>query len=437
MTRALPGLACALVLGAAAVTAAAAPTAIVGATILTARGDTVIEGGTLIFDSGRITAVGKGLAVPPGASVIDAKGRTLTPGIIAAASDLGISEVSGVRETDDGTARQSPFSAALDVSTAINPRSLHIAISRMAGVTRAAAIPDAGNSLFAGQGAVISLAASGNTVTRARAFQYMEMGENGARLAGGSRPAAWALLANMLAEAQRLAASPATFDRGQDTGSLSKRLDAEALVQVIDGRQALFVHADRASDISEVLKLKTRFPAMRPVLIGAREAWLVAADIARAGVPVITHSLFDLPDDFETLASTRNNIGHLQAAGVTVAIGALGGIGGTTPVNLPTYAGNAAAQALVPGGKGLTRGQALASITANPARILGLADTGTLEVGKRADLVLWDGDPLELTSAPVAVWIDGAAQPMTSRQTELAQRYKALGRTDLPLQYPR
>ncbi|MFZ4382493.1 MAG: amidohydrolase family protein, partial [Sandarakinorhabdus sp.] len=73
----------------------------------------------------------------------------------------------------------------------------------------------------------------------------------------------------------------------------------------------------------------------------------------------------------------------------------------------------------------------------NPARVLSLADTGTLEVGKRADVVLWDGDPLELTAAPTNVWIDGVAQPMTSRQTELAQRYKTLGRTDLPLQYPR
>jgi imidazolonepropionase-like amidohydrolase len=427
----------AMLLAGAAVPAAAAPTAIIGATILTARGETVIVGGTLVFDNGRIIAVGSQVPVPAGAAVIDGKGRILTPGIIAAASDLGIAEVTGVRETNDDSARQSAFSAALDLSTAVNPRSLHIAISRMAGVTRAAVLPDGGSSIFAGQGAVISLGVGGPTVVRARAMQYMEMGETGARIAGGSRPAAWAQLANMLAEAQRLAANPAGFDRGQDSGALAKRLDMEALAHVLDGRQALFIHADRASDISEVLKLKARYPAIRPVLLGAREAWLVAGDIARAGVPVITHSLYDLPDDFESLASTRNNIGHLQAAGVIVAIGPLGGVGGTTPVNLPGYAGNAVAQASVPGGKGLTRGQALASITANPARILGLADTGTLEVGKRADLVLWDGDPLELTSIPVAVWIDGAAQPMTSRQTELANRYKALGRTDLPLQYPR
>jgi hypothetical protein len=178
--------------------------------------------------------------------------------------------------------------------------------------------------------------------------------------------------------------------------------------------------------------------ALVPLLLGLGllAAWLVAAQIARAGVPVITHSLYDLPDDFEGLAASRNNVGVLQAAGVTVVLGPLGGIGGTTPVYLPGYAGNAVAQGLIPGGKGLTRAQALASITANPARVLGLSDTGTLEVGKRADVVLWDGDPLELTSSPTNVWIDGVAQSLTSRQTELAQRYKTLGRTDLPLQYP-
>lgn len=421
----------------AAAPALAAPIAITGAAAHTARGEEVIQNATIIIDNGRITAIGAGLPVPAGARVIDAKGKPVTPGIISAAGEIGLTEVGGVRETNDGGARQSPFSAALDMAGAINPASLHIPIYRMAGITRAAAVPDAGGGVFGGQGALVSLAASGPTVTRARAFQYLEMGENGARLAGGSRPAAFAELTNLLDSAKRLAANPAASVGGEDSGSLANRRDVEALLPVLSGVQPLLVHAERASDIVEVLKLKTRYPALRPVLVGAREAWLVAAQIARAGVPVITHSLYDLPDDFESLAASRNNLGHLQAAGVTVVLGPLGGIGGTTPVNLPSYAGNAVAQGTIPGGKGLTRGQALASITANPARVFGMADTGTLEVGKRADVVLWDGDPLELTSTPTAVWIDGAAQPMTSRQTELAQRYKALGRTDLPLQYPR
>ena len=421
----------------AAAPAVAAPIAITGATAHTARGEEVIRNATIIIDNGRITAIGAGLAIPAGATVIDAKGQPVTPGIVAVPSDLGLTEVGGVRETSDGSARTSTYSAALDMAAAINPGSLHFAIYRMAGVTRAAAVPDSGNAVFGGQGAVVSLAANGPTVTRPRAFQYVELGEAGARLAGGSRPAAYAQLIDLLDAAKRLAANPAASVGGDDSGSLVKRRDVEALLPVLSGAQSLMVHVERASDILEVLKLKGRYPALRPVLVGAREAWLVAAQIARAGVPVITHSLYNLPDDFEGLAASRNNVGHLQAAGVTVVLGPLGGVGGTTPVNLPGYAGNAVGQGTVPGGKGLTKGQALASITANPARVLGLADTGTLEVGKRADIVLWDGDPLELMSTPVAVWIDGAAQPMTSRQTLLAQRYKALGRIDLPLQYPR
>jgi imidazolonepropionase-like amidohydrolase len=416
--------------------ALAAPIAITGATAHTARGEEVINNATIIIDAGRIIAIGAGLPVPAGATIIAAGGKPVTPGIIAAAGDTGLTEVGGMRETNDGGARTSPWSAALDMAGAINPASLHIPIYRMAGVTRAAAVPDANGAIFGGQGALVNLAVAGPTVMRARAFQYMEMGENGAALAGGSRPAALAQMTNLLDAARRQAANPALSVGGEDDGALAKRRDVEALLPVLSGAQPLLVHAERASDIREVLKLKARYPAIRPVLVGAREAWLVAGEIARASVPVITHSLYDLPDDFESLAASRNNAGILQAAGVTVVLGPLGGIGGSTPVNLPSYAGNAVAQGTIPGGKGLTRGQALASITANPAQVFGMADTGTLAVGKRADIVLWDGDPLELTSAPTAVWIDGVPQPMASRQSLLAQRYKALGRTDLPLQYP-
>ena len=355
----------------AAAPAVAAPIAITGATAHTARGEEMIRNATIIIDNGRITAIGAGVAIPAGAMVIDAKGQPVTPGIVAVPSDLGLTEVGGVRETSDGSARTSPYSAALDMAAAINPGSLHFAIYRMAGVTRAAAVPDSGNAVFGGQGAVVSLAANGPTVTRPRAFQYVELGEAGARLAGGSRPAAYAQLIDLLDAAKRLAANPAASVGGDDSGSLVKRRDVEALLPVLSGAQSLMVHVERASDILEVLKLKGRYPALRPVLVGAREAWLVAAQIARAGVPVITHSLYDLPDDFEGLAASRNNAGHLQAAGVTVVLGPLGGVGGTTPVNLPGYAGNAVGQGTVPGGKGLTKAQALAAITANPARILG------------------------------------------------------------------
>ncbi len=413
----------------------AATIAITGGTVATAVGDNVIENGTVIMRDGRITAVGKDIAVPAGATVIDARGKYVTPGLITAMSTLAISEVDAVNSTNDISARGTPFSAALDVSTAINPRATPIAINRLGGVTRAVTGPEIGSEIFGGQGAIISLADAGDILMRPRVFQLIELGEDGARAAGGSRPAAWLNLRNGFAEAQRYARNPAAFESGRDRDSLIKALDAAALVAVVEGREAAVVHVERASDIVEVLKLRSDFPKLRLILVGAREGWLVADKIAAAKVPVITLPLHDLPDQFETLASTRSNVGRLMAAGVIVGLGVFNGDSGAQPRNLPYFAGNAVAQAAVPGGVGLTRGQALATITRNPAQIFGLGDLGTLEVGKRGDVVVWDGDPLELTSAPVAVLIDGVAQPMTSRQTLLRDRYKDGKPTDMPLQY--
>lgn len=419
------------------VPAHAATVAITGGTVATAVGETLIKNGTVIIRDGRITAVGAGLAVPPGATVIDATGKYVTPGLIAGMSTLGITEIEAVNPTNDASARTSPFSAAIDVTPAINRRSTPIAINRAGGVTRAIIGPELAGEIFAGQGAIISLAETGDILVRGRAFQLIEMGEDGARVAGGSRPAAWLNLRNGFAEAQRYARNPIAFDSGLDKDSLIKRLDAAALVPVVEGRIPAVIHAERASDITAVLGLTRDFPRLRIILIGAREGWLVADQIAAAKVPVITLPLFDLPDSFETLASTRSNVGRLVAAGVTVGLGIFGGDSGAQARNLPYFAGNAVAQAAVPGGAGLSRGQALAAITRGPAQIFGLTDLGTLEPGKRGDVVVWDGDPLELTSAPVAVLIDGVVQPLASRQTLLRDRYRDLAPGPLPFQYNR
>jgi imidazolonepropionase-like amidohydrolase len=424
---------CVLLAALVAAPIAAETIAITGGTVATAVGETVIDNGTVIIRDGRITAVGAGLAVPAGARVIDAAGKYVTPGLISPMATLGIVEVGAINETNDASARSAYFAAAIDVAPAINAQSTRIAIDRLGGVTRALVGPQLAGEVFAGQGAIISLGAGGDPLVRARAFQFVELGEAGARVAGGSRPAAWLSLRNGLAEAQRFARDPAAFASGRERLSLVKRLDAEALVPVVEGRQPLVIHVDRASDITAVLGLKQAFPRLRIILFGAREGWLVADRIAAAGVPVLTSSLFDLPSAFESLASTRSNIGRLAAAGVRVALVDDSG----QPRNLPYYAGNAVAQGTVPGGVGLTRGQALAAITSAPAAIFGMTDVGTLEPAKRGDIVIWDGDPFELTSAPVTVLIDGIAQPMTSRQTLLRDRYRDLKPGDLPFQYPR
>ena len=412
----------------------AATVAITGGHVATGLADPVDA--TVLIRDGRIVAVGN-IAVPAGATVIDATGKWVTPGIIAALSQVGLSEVDEGTPSNDTAARRAPFSAGLDAAAGLNPAGSPVAVTRSAGVTRAAVALSPTRTIFGGQGALITLAAGPDLLTRGRAFQVVELGESGARIAGGSRPAAFAALEEGLAEARDLAANRGRYRALEPREALLTRFDAEALVPVVEGRMPLVVHVERASDILNVLRLRGRYPALKLILTGADEGWLVARELAAAHVPVITGTLDDRPEQFEALAATRSNIGRMTAAGVTVAIGSFGDGTGNQTRNLPQFAGNAVAQGRVPGGTGLGWTQALAAITSVPARIWGMADTGSLGAGKRADVVIWDGDPLELASAPTTVMIDGVVQPLGNRQTELRDRYLQLPHDTLPLAYPK
>lgn len=446
----------------AALPAAAQTIAITGGNVAIGDGSAPIENGTVVIRDGRVVAAGAGVAVPAGAEVIDASGKWVTPGIVAGFSRLGLVEVDGVSGTNDSAAPNAPFSAALDIAPAINPQSSPIAINRADGVTRAVVAPVTARSIFAGQGAVIDLGQDMQPVTRARAFQFIELGERGARDAGGSRVAAHALLRNALREAGQLrlpiaggraAPAPApdipALEEMPDTRMLEpdgerpgdvllNRFDATALVPVVQGRQLLLVHVDRASDILQTLALRQEFPNLRLVLVGAIEGWRVADRIAAAGVPVIASALADLPASFEQLAATQSNIGRMRAAGVSVAIGMIND-NETRMLRVSTqYAGNLVALNRVPGATGLDWGEALATITARPAEAIGLGgEIGSLRPGRRADVVIWDGDPLEMASAVEAVWIDGVPQDLTNRQTRLRDRYRQPGEGALPKAYER
>ncbi len=416
--------------------AAAQTVAITGGTVAIGDGSAPIENGTVVFRDGRIVAAGAGVAVPAGATVVDARGKWIAAGMVAGFSDLGLVDADGVDESADVGSR-SPFSAAIDIAPAINPAANAIANERLGGVTRAIVSPTTGNSIFAGHGAVIDLGGDNQPITRARAFQYVELGEGGARTAGGSRPAAYAMLRDALAQAEDFRRNPSTFG-GRERESLLKRGDAAALLRVLDGTTPMWVHVERASDIRAVLALRTDYPRLKIVLIGAAEGWMVAREIAGAGVPVIAGALVDLPNSFEMLAASESNVGRMTAQGVTVAISTLSANDGPGEHILHQYAGNLVAIAKVPGKTGLTWGEAFASITSKPAAVLGMdGDFGSLRAGRRADVVLWDGDPLELSSAPTAVWIDGQPQAMRSRQDDLRRRYMTAGEGALPKAYER
>lgn len=411
--------------------------AITGGKVVIGDGSAPIEGGTVLLRDGKVVAAGSGVAVPAGAQVVDATGKWVTPGLFAGFSRLGLVEVEAVNETNDSSASRGEFSAAIDVTPAINPKVSAVAVNRAAGITRAVVAPIAPAAIFAGMGAVIDLGDDYNAVTRARAFQFVELGETGSAKAGGSRASAFLEFRNALIEARALA----NGQRGVPAhphDALLNRQDAAALVPVVNGEMRLLVHVERAADILNVLKLREEFPALKLVLAGVSEGWLVANQIASAGVPVIASALNDLPSEFEKTAATQSNIGRMKRAGVTVSIGMINDNDAHRLHYSPQYAGNLVALQRVPGASGLTWDQAFAAISSGPAQALGIeAMLGSLKPGRAGDVVIWDGDPLELSSAPVAVMIDGVQQPLDNRQARLRDRYRTPQEGALPKAYDR
>ncbi|PKP98175.1 MAG: amidohydrolase [Alphaproteobacteria bacterium HGW-Alphaproteobacteria-13] len=416
---------------------AAQDIAITNARLVIGDGSAPVEGGTVVVRGGKVVAAGAGVAVPAGVEQVDAEGRWVTPGIVAAFSRVGLVEVDAVPGSNDRAAARTRFAAGLDIAPALNPMGSPVAVNRASGVTRAIVAPSGSSNLFAGQGAVVDLGDDMDMVTRPRALQYVAFGEDGAAKAGGSRAATFLLFREQLLAARSYARDPAALAQwGND--AMIQRADADALVRVIDGTTPLFVRADRAADLLNILKLKSEFPALKLVLVGATEGWLVAREIAAAKVPVLLSPLSDLPDSFERLGATQSNAGRLKAAGVDISVGVFDDDDAHKMGYVTQYAGNLVGLSRLPGASGLSWDQAFAAISSAPARAVGMDGViGSLAAGRVGDVVIWDGDPLELGSRPAAIWIDGKRQSLTTRQDRLRDRYREPGEGALPKAYDR
>ncbi|WP_339690858.1 amidohydrolase family protein [uncultured Parasphingorhabdus sp.] len=412
---------------------AAQTTAITGGKVVIGDGSAPIEGGTVLIRNDRVVAAGANVTIPADARRIDATGKWVTPGIFAGFSRIGLVEVGAVTQTNDMNASGSPFSAALDVQYAINPFASPVAVNRAAGVTRAVVSPSTSSSIFGGYGAVVDLGQDENPITKARAFQFVELGETGHSRAGGSRSASHIHFRALLNEARTYARNPAAFD-----SDLLKASDAKALLPVINGSTKLLVHVESANDILKVLDLRKDFPALKLVLVGANEGWRVAGHIAAAGVPVLASALSDLPYGFEDLSATQSNIGRMKDAGVKVAIGMINDNDAHQLRYSVQYAGNLVALNKVPRATGLSWDEAFAAISSVPADIMGMSgQLGSLKAGRQADVVIWSGDPLELSTQVETVIIDGVDQSLSNRQMRLRDRYSNPAPGALPKAYDR
>jgi imidazolonepropionase-like amidohydrolase len=391
--------------------------AIVNARVMPVSGP-VIERGTVLMRGGTIAAVGADVQVPPGARVIDGAGRTVTPGLMDSANEIGIVEIPLSAEgTADQATTDSRVSAAFDVVDSFNPNSTVIPVVRAEGITRALVTPSSTGNVLAGQGAVMDLggAHAPASVTRAPAVMIALVGEAGAAVAGGSRATAILRLREILQDARDYGVNQAAYNSARRREYARPRLDLAALQPVLRGEVPLGVRANRASDLLAAIRLADEFK-LRVVLIGASEGWMVAGELARRKVPVVVKALANLPT-FDSLGATLENPGRLSAAGVTVALGVFETHRTGT---LRQEAGTAVAY-------GMDREAALRAVTLAPAQIWGVADRyGSLEPGKDADVVVWSGDPFELSTRAEHVFIKGREAPKDTRQQQLFERYRDL-----------
>lgn len=395
------------------------------ATVHTATPRGTLHNADVLVHDGRISAVGIGLAAGR-AQVVDAQGAPLTPTLFGGITEIGLEEVSAEKPTADSTltlgdgARHMTVRPEFDVTLAYNPESVLVPVARIEGIGWAVlgAGSSAGGSIIGGQGGVVRLDGSMDPI--GPRVLFIDLGTGASALTGDSRAAQWMLLDQLIDEVRGRIAPDSNM-------ALLTPAGRSALAKYISGGRRVIVGVNRAVDIRQLLRWAKRHD-VRIAIAGGVEAWKVAPLIAAAGVPVFVNPLSDLPADFDQIGATMQNAARLHAAGVAVSFAQFGDASHNAR-KIRQIAGNAVAN-------GLPWDDGLAGLTSVPAQTLGVADQlGSIAPGKRADLVLWSGDPLEVSSVARQVWLGGNAIPMRSRQTELRDRYLHPA-TGLPRAYP-
>jgi imidazolonepropionase-like amidohydrolase len=393
---------------------AAQTIAITGGRVHTVSGQ-VIENGTVLLEGGLIAAVGTNVTVPANATRIDAAGRWVTPGLINVSMQVGLVEIPLGSNTQEGSARRD-VAAAFNVAEGLNPASVLIPVTRIEGVTSGLLSPN--GSFIAGQSVFVDL--DGDAIEAMIAqnpvAMHVTLDERSRGAGGGARAATMARLRQILTDAREYARRRNDYERAQMRPLAEPAAELQALQPVLAGRMPLVVTAHRVFDIRNALRLAREFN-LRLVLEGASEGWMIATEIARANVPVLVVPLNNIPD-FNRLGARYENASRLAAAGVRIAIVAGGDTHNARLIR--QEAGNAVSY-------GLSWEQALRAVTLGPAEIFGLADRyGSLQPGRLANIVIWSGDPFEFSTGVERVFIRGRDIHLTSRQTELLERYRTL-----------
>ena len=393
-----------------------------------------IANGTVVISGGKIQAVGANVTIPAGAQVIDGTGLNVYPGMMDAGTSLGLSEISqGAASTVD-IAETGSFNPNAQAIFGINPHSAHVGVARVVGITHVVSRPTGG--LLSGQAALINLA--GSTAPQMtvvpRVAMVIELPRSGFGGRGGGAAVFFAaqsantqqvnqLRTRQLDSLRQLLRDAESYGKAMDAYAKDKTLPRPrqdvvlaSLVPSVRGQQLVLFPAERANDIRSAVAFAEEMK-LKPIIVGGQAAPEIASFLKQHDVPVLMGSVMDLPPrEDDPYDVNYAGPAKLAAAGVRFAIAS--GNGGSEVRNLPLVAGMASAF-------GLSKAEALKSVTLYPAQIFGVADRlGSIEVGKIANIVVTEGDMLEAKSSTKYLFIDGRMVPLESKHTELNRLFK-------------
>jgi imidazolonepropionase-like amidohydrolase len=403
--------------------------AIRNAKIVTVSGAT-IDRGTVVIQNGKITAVGASVSIPAGAKVIDATGLSVYPGMIDSGTTLGLEEIGSVAGGQD-TSEISDNNANVHVNVAIHAESTHIPVARVNGITTALTAPQGGT--IAGQSALINLdgwTGKEMTLKTPVAMHINWPGAGGGRGGGfggfGQQRSIPELrrqqdrqieeLKKTLLDARAYADAKDARAKDASLPKLDMDLKKDALIPVVRGQMPIVVDVDTERDIKRAVEFAKELN-LKLIIAGGLEAYKVADLLKASNVPVIVGPVLRFPrNEDDPYDAPFANAGLLAKAGVKIAFQSADS---AYVRNLPYHAGMAAAF-------GLPKEEALKAVTIYPAEIWGVADkVGSIEQGKIANLIVTDGDPLEILTQIKYLFINGHQVPLTSKHTELYEKYKA------------
>jgi imidazolonepropionase-like amidohydrolase len=370
--------------------------------------------GHILIKDGVITKISK-TTVPYADKVYDAKGKTITPGFIAPDTQLGIVEIGALSVTRDDEA--SIFNIGFSIHDAFNPNSVLIPWNRANGITSAITLPRNTSSPIGGLGSFFLLDSSLDVSSKEDIVMIGRLGGSGA----SSRAETLALIDDMLSFASSLdkknMSSDASIDEVIGDSSIASHMDfkprdVKALYSLINDKLPLIIKTHRASDIIKLIELKNTYD-LNLIIMGAQEASLVTDEIVENNIPLIVNPINNIPNSFDELASNINMTPTLEKAGVTLMFN----VSRSHNYHLIRQGAGVAVA------NGMSYGGAIKALTSNVAKTFNLQNRGSIKVGNNADIVVWDADPLEPSSMPEKVFINGIDADLTTRSTRLRDRY--------------